>query len=138
MADAPRPTNRDTLRRLSQVAAVASGHRVEDTLDWLLPMLAYYSPGKLSSADDWFEEIKSSYGVEVPLHDIGESLSRLRKQGTLTWDSFNTRFDLAASAMETIEQRIESAADLETQNFGKSHYRLRCASHWVVARGGKF
>lgn len=115
MVDAFRPTNRDTLRRLSQVAAVAFGHRVEDTLDWLIPMLAYYSPGKWRSPDDWFEEIKSSYGVEVPLHDIGESISRLRKQGTLIWDSFNTEFRLGASSIEKIEQRIESAGDLETQ-----------------------
>ncbi len=115
MTNASGGTSRETLRRLSQVAAVTSGHRVEDTIDWLLPMLAYFSPGPWRTSDDWFEEIKAAYGVEVPLHDIGESILRLGKQGILIRDSFNGEYRLADQAVADIVKRIESAGDLESK-----------------------
>lgn len=113
MADDARTLPQVTLKRLSQVAAVAASSRLEDTIDWLLPMLTYYGQRSWQSSDDWFDEIKSAYGIEVPLHDIGESISRLRGSGILIWKASEGEFKLARGASVEIESKIELAADIE-------------------------
>lgn len=107
------PSSGATLRRLSQVAAVASSNRLEETLDWLIPMLAYYSNRPWKSADDWFDEISSAYGIEVSLHDIGESLSRLSSKRLLIWEASKAEFSLSRACSGDIEAKIEAASDLE-------------------------
>lgn len=101
------------LRRLSQVAAVASGRRLEDTIDWLLPMLAYYSDGPWRTPDDWFDEIKAAYGIEISLHDIGSSLSRLQATGDLIWEASKNQYSLSRGAVGEVETKIEDAGRLE-------------------------
>ena len=102
-----------TLRRLSQVAAVTSSSRLEDTLDWIVPMLAYYSTRAWKSADDWHDEILASYGIQVSLYDIGESLSRLVSEGQLIWEASKGEYRLSRRASDEIEAKIEAAGDLE-------------------------
>ena len=113
MTDRTEQTSRSALKRLSQVAAVTSGSRLEDTIDWLLPMLAYYSEGPWRESDDWHEEIKAAYGIEITLHDIGASLSRLQAGGQLIWQASKGQYSLSRSAITEVESKIEEASQLE-------------------------
>ncbi|GAA2122096.1 hypothetical protein [Kocuria atrinae] len=124
--ESSRPTA-DVLKRLSQVAAITSSNRLEDTLDWIIPMLTYFSEGPWRSADDWQDEIEASYGIDIPLHDIGESLSRLQQNKVLVWEGSKQQFTLKRDAAPAIEDKIEKASDLED----------RVLARWIDLAGAK-
>lgn len=101
-------------RRTCQVAAVAGTNRLEEVLDWLIPVMVYYfGERRWSSADDWFEEIQEAFDIELGLHDISESLIRLVGSGHLIRDSYRDEYRLSKSAAEETERRLVEAENME-------------------------
>jgi hypothetical protein len=102
-------------RRVCQVAAVAGSSRLEEMLDWLIPVLMYYFDGPWRSPDDWYEAVQRSFGIDLGLHDIAESLERLLSARTLIRDTYRDEYRLSNVARDETVQRLQDADALETR-----------------------
>lgn len=106
-------TDGSVFRRICQVAAVADSNKLEETLDWLIVVMMFYDEGPWRSADDWFEAIEESFGLDLALSDITKAIQRAVDSGKLRRDSFGDEYRLTGPTSKEVEERLEEADDLE-------------------------
>lgn len=112
-------TNGSVFRRICQVAAVADSNKLEETLDWLLVVMMFYGEGPWRSADDWFEAIEESFGLDLALSDITQAIQRAVDSGKIRRDSFGDQYRLTGTTSEEVAERLEEADDLERRIQGR-------------------
>lgn len=111
--------NAARLRRFCQVATINDENVLEQTIDWLIPVVMYYSQGPWRGPADWSEEFNAEFSLDIGLHDIGDSLIRLTDSKDLVFSTYEQTYSLSNPCRSNLEKKLSEADDLENRVIAK-------------------